>query len=241
MPRHRQSFWQCVAPWSASETFYTGFFRYSSCLADRPSVICLKDRLLKVVLNGGESGVKRNNAEVHQGSILGPLLFIIFIDYISQDLKNHSISHSDDDTIIFFVKSWKDKLFDATSPNQDLAKIETWVKTWNVQFGATKFKTTTISNRWDADGNYPPLHFFGVTLEEADSADLLGLTSNNNLSWNQAYVVTKTSKTAGQRLGLLKRLYPYILPTQRPIIFKAMLRSNMEYASSAWIGANRTY
>ena len=32
----------------------------------------LKDRLLKVVLNGGESGVKRNNAEVHQGSILGP-------------------------------------------------------------------------------------------------------------------------------------------------------------------------
>ena len=68
--------------------------------------------------------------------------------------------------------------------------------------------------------------------------DLLGLTLNNNLSWNQ--VVTKMSKTAGQRLGLLKRVSPYILPAQRAIIYKAMIRSKMEYASSAWIGATPT-
>ena len=59
-----------------------------------------------------------------------------------------------------------------------------------------KCKTTTISNRGDADGNHLPLHFFGDTLEEADSVDLLGLTLNNNLSWNQ--VVSKISLTAGQ-------------------------------------------
>ena len=79
----------------------------------------------------------------------------------------------------------------AASLNQDLAKIETWTKTWNVLFGAAKCKTTTISNRRDAIGNHPPLHFFGVTLEEADSVDLLDLTLNNDLSWNQ--VVTKMS------------------------------------------------
>ena len=36
----------------------------------------------------------------------------------------------------------------------------------------------------DDVGNHPPLHFFGVTLEETDSMDLLVLTLNNNLAWN---------------------------------------------------------
>ena len=200
----------------------------------------LKDRSLKVVRNGRESGVKSINAWVPQGSILGPFLFIIFLDDISQDLENKSILYADDATIMSFIKSSEDTPLAATSLNRDLAKIETWAKTWNVLFGAAKCKTTstTISNRRDADGNHPPLHFFGVTLEEADSLDLLGLALNNNLSWNQ--VVTKMSKTAGQRLGLLRRVSPYILPAQRAIIYKAMIRSKMEYASSAWIGATPT-
>ena len=48
------------------------------------------------------------------------------------------------------------------------------------------------------------------------------------------------SKTTGQRLGLFRRVSPYILPAQRAIIYKAMIRSKMEYASSAWIGATPT-
>ena len=48
------------------------------------------------------------------------------------------------------------------------------------------------------------------------------------------------SKTAGQQLGLLRRVSSYILHAQRAIIYKAMIRSNMKYASSAWIGATPT-
>ena len=150
-----------------------------------------------------------------QGSILGPLLSIIFVDDISQDLKNQSIWYVDYATIMSFVKSSEYRLPAAASPNQNLAKIEKGAKTWNVLFGTAKCKTTTISNQRDADGNYPPLHFFSVTLEEADSVDLLGLTLNNNLSWNQ--VVTKMSKTASQRLGFLRRVRPYIVPAQRAV------------------------
>ena len=48
------------------------------------------------------------------------------------------------------------------------------------------------------------------------------------------------SKTAGQRLGLLRRVSPHILLAQRAIIYRAIIRSKMEYASSAWIGATTT-
>ena len=58
------------------------------------------------------------------------------------------------------------------------------------------------------------------------------------MSWNQ--VVTKMSKTAGQRLGLLRRVSPYLLPAQKAIIYKAMIRSKIEYASSVWIDATTT-
>ena len=152
------------------------------------------------------------------------------------DLKNQSILYADDTTIMSFVKSSEDRLLAAPSLNQDLTKIETWAKTWNVLFGAAKCKTTIISYQRDADGNPPPPNFFGVTLREADSVDLLGgLTLNNNSSCNK--VITKMAKTAGQRLGLLRRVSSYILPVQRAIIYKTMIRSKVEYASSAWIGA----
>ena len=49
--------------------------------------------------------MKRINAGIPQGCILGPRLNIIFIDDISQDLENQSIRYADDDTIMFFVKS----------------------------------------------------------------------------------------------------------------------------------------
>ena len=90
--------------------------------------------------------------------------------------------YADDATIMPFIISSEDRLPAAASLNQDLVKIETWAKTWNVLFGAAKCKTTTISNQKDADGNHLPLQFFFVSLDETDSVDLLGLTMNNNLS-----------------------------------------------------------
>ena len=52
--------------------------------------------------------------------------------------------------------------------------------------------------------------------------------------------VTSMAKSAAQRTGLLCRVAPYLLPTQRAMICKAIIRSKMEYASSAWFGATPT-
>ena len=48
------------------------------------------------------------------------------------------------------------------------------------------------------------------------------------------------AKSAAQRTGLLRRVAPYLLPTQRAMIYKAIIRSKMEYASSAWFGTTPT-
>ena len=101
-----------------------------------------------------------------------------------------------------------------------------------------KCNTTIISNRKDVLGNHPNLRFFGTDLNEAGSVDLLGITISKDLSWNP--VINRMAKSAGQRLGLLRRTAPYLSPPQRATIYKSMVRSKMEYASTAWCNATST-
>ena len=106
---------------------------------------------------------------------------------------------------------------------------------WNVLFGAAKCKTVTISNRQDAKDSHPCLQFFGTTLTETETVELLSLTLSKDLSWS-----TMLPAWLNQQLGLLRRVAPYLLPTQRAMIYKAIIRSKMEYVSSAWFGATPT-
>ena len=96
----------------------------------------------------------------------------------------------------------------------------------------------TISNRQDAKDSHPCLQFFGTTLTETETVELLGLTLSKDLSWK--HDVTSMAKSAAQRTGLLRIVAPYLLPTQRAMIYKAIIRSKMEYASSAWFGTTPT-
>ena len=198
----------------------------------------LRNRSMKIILNGKSSSTKFINAGVPQGSILGPLLFIIFIDDITLDISSTSILYADDVTLMSFIKSKEERIPAAASLNQDLCNIEKWATSWNVLFGAAKCKTVTLSNRQDAKDGHPCLQFFGTTLTETESVELLGLTLSKDLSWK--HDVTSMAKSAAQRTGLLRRVAPYLLPTQRAMIYKAIIRSKMEYASSAWFGATPT-
>ena len=138
---------------------------------------------MKVILNGKSSSTKFINAGVPQGSILGPLLFIIFIDDITLDISSTSILYADDVTLMSFIKSKEERIPAAASLNQDLCNIEKWATSWNVLFGAAKCKTVTISNRQDAKDSHPCLQFFGTTLTETETVELLGLTRPNCEQW----------------------------------------------------------
>ena len=100
---------------------------------------------LKFVLNGKSSSLKSTNSGIIQGSILSPLLFIIFIDDIThQGLSNSSILYVDDVTLMAFMKSKEERSTAANSLNKDLSRIETLATSWNSIFGAAKCKTVTL-------------------------------------------------------------------------------------------------
>jgi len=198
----------------------------------------LTNRELKVTINGKTSMAKAINAGVPQGSILGPLLFIIYIDDLPEKLTNTAILYADDSSVMSIIRETEDRARVAESLNNDLAEIQKWASKWNVLFGAAKCKSVTISSLQDAAGNHPELHFMDSILTEADEVELLGITIRKELSWN--HILKNMATNAGKRLGLLRKVSPYINPEQRATIYKSMVRSRMEYASTVWMGASRT-
>ena len=95
----------------------------------------LTDRRQRVVIPGAESAWKFIRAGVPQGSILGPLLFLLFINDIVTDIGSN-IRLFADDTSLFIIVENPDTA--AELINLDLEKIMTWAKTWLVSFNPKK-------------------------------------------------------------------------------------------------------
>ncbi|KAI8498403.1 hypothetical protein Bbelb_236050 [Branchiostoma belcheri] len=198
----------------------------------------LTDRELRVTVGGKTSTSRVTNAGVPQGSILGPLLFLIYIDDLTERLTNTAILYADDSSVMNIIKERRERARAALSLNTDLQKIQNWAESWNVLFGATKCKCLTVSNLRDAVGNHPELSFMDTPLAEVEEAELLGVTIRKELTWT--HHIKQMATDAGKRLGLLRRVAPYLSPQQRATIYKSMVRSCMEYASTVWMGASDT-
>src|SRR5277367_257819 len=119
----------------------------------------LNDRYIRVVINGRESSAASINAGVPQGSILGPTLFLIFINDITQVLSSTVCMFADDTTISALVPNIKSRSEVANILCNDLLNVEAWAECWLVKFNAKKTQLMTISRKTNKDNN--KICFFG--------------------------------------------------------------------------------
>ena len=105
------------------------------------------DRSIKVVLSGQSSGTSPINASVPQGSILGPLLFLVFIDDLNDGCENQLYLCADDSTLFSEIKSTDDPKAIRASLNRELERMRIWADRWKVTLQTSKFKAMTISRK----------------------------------------------------------------------------------------------
>jgi len=165
----------------------------------------LSERVQRVVINGQYSNWANVDAGVPQGSVLGPLLFIIYINDISSVINHCNIRLFADDTCLFIEVD--NRADTATNIENDLANIEKWAERWLVTFAPEKTKSLTISNKHDANLN-PDIHFKGHVVEKVLAHTYLGLLFTSNLSWNPhiATVELKARKKLNMLLPLKFKL-----------------------------------
>ena len=114
----------------------------------------LFSRKQKVLLNGKESVILSINAGVPQGSILGPLFFLIFINDIVAEVECSIKLFADDTSIYVIIENAQ---IDANNLNENLTKIQDWSNKWLVRFNPQKTETLLISGKQSRINHPTPL------------------------------------------------------------------------------------
>ena len=188
----------------------------------------LFDRKQRVVLRGNESTWHIITAGVPQGSILGPLLFLIYINDIVCEIQSNIKLFADDTSLYIIVENPN---LAATALNNDLERINAWSRRWLVDFNPNKTNTITFS-RSSTPTVHPPLIFNNTQLNEVSYHKHLGVHLSQNLSWVQQvdYMVTKAST----RLNILRKLKFFTDRITLQKIYFSFVRPILEYADIVW-------
>ena len=160
----------------------------------------LSDRQQRVVIHGQSSSWGTIQAGVPQGSVLGPLLFLIFINDIV-DVVRSNIKLFADDTSLYLTVDDPDTA--AETMNTDLSEIDIWSKVWLVFFNTLKTKSMLISKK----GNqipHPSANFQEHELDCVSQHKHLGITLKSDLKWNNhiSQIVTKATTQINIMKGL---------------------------------------
>ena len=196
-------------------------------------------RKIQVVVGGQSSLQKDINASVPQGSLLGPTMFLVYIDDLGDNLNNTIFLYADDSTLYCIIH--QGGLYQsAASLNADLAQIHHWGSEWRVIFAPEKCKVMTISMKRPQNQPLPepPLSLGGTELEECTELDILGVTFTRNMSFDKH--IDKLASKAGSRVSMLRRVAPYLDTRGKGAVYRAHIRSVMEYAPLSWMSASVT-
>ena len=175
-----------------------------------------------VVIDGVKSDLVEIKAGVPQGSRLGPLLFVIFINDIVNDIESEILLFADDTTLL---ASGKDPAETSEILNRDLKKISTWANNWKVTFNPKKSKDMIFSNKML--NNSPPLIFNETTIDRVNLHKHLGIFLTSNLDWS--YQINQSCLKANRKLAVLRSV-KYLKRKTLDLLFKVTVRSVIDYA-----------
>ena len=178
-----------------------------------------------MVVNGCGSDWTSVTSGVPQGTVLGPILFDLFVNAIVDVVSPGSeIRLFADDCICYRkVRSMQD----CETPQQDIDRLALWADTWLMDFAPTECKTMRIPTK--TRNNIPYLyHPKGVALDSVKEVRHLGITINHNLRWNRH--IADTTRRANQILGLLRRNLYFCDQKTKEAVYVDLVRPILEYA-----------
>ena len=188
----------------------------------------LDNRQQRVVLPGVHSPWSPVRAGVPQGSILGPLLFLLYINDIVESI-NSSIRLFADDTSLYIIV--ENPVEAAYQLNSDLSKIHQWATKWLVTFNPSKSESIIFSRKRNKP-HHPQLVMNQQNINEVKSHKHLGIVFSNDCTWHEHLEYVK--KKAWNRINVMRKLKFKLDRRSLQIIYFTFVRPLLEYADVLW-------
>ena len=173
----------------------------------------LSGRTQQVVLDGQASDPVPVLSGVPQGSVLGPVLFLILM--FADDCVLYRNIHSRQDCLTL---------------QEDLTSLGQWEADWQMKFNVAKCHSMRVTRHHKQILFDSSLH--NQTLENVQSAKYLGITITDNMDWGQH--VSEISSKATKTLGFLRRNLAFAPRSTKEVAYKTLVRPKLEYAAPIW-------
>jgi len=185
----------------------------------------LSDRRQRVVISGTTSDWEFLHAGVPQGSILGPLLFLIYISDITDGIVSNMNLFADDSLL---MEAFTDIYEACTKLNNDLDHLSAWAAQWLVVFSEPKTVYMLLSNRQrEAFRNHPDLFLNNICLNEVSNHSNLGVIFSNDMSWNLH--IQKILLKANGALSCIQRASMFLTRSTKAHLYKSLVLPIIDY------------
>ena len=184
----------------------------------------LLDRKQRVIVGNNKSEWASVKSGIPQGSVLGPILFVIFINDLPDHLKSYTKIFADDTKIFNALES----IDDPTILQEDLMKLAQWSDKWQLPFNEAKCKIIHFGKNNPQQSYHMNGHQIDTVKQEKD----LGVTFDSELKFS-VHIRNVVSK-ANSRVGILKRTFENMSIDKFKILYKTLVRPILEYCTNVW-------
>ena len=192
----------------------------------------LSNRYITVQVDGSKSFSKPISVGVPQGSHLGPVLFVVFINDLPSHTKPVATELFADDALLHQLHPRCEEL--SLMPLQNAVEAaENWVLSWHGRFGSAKTKDDDFISKYSPE--HKTIHIENDAIKIVNSHKHLALNLTADLDWHDH--INQLLLSASQRAGLLRWMSKELRPSTVQQLYVYFLRPKLECACPVWHGA----
>ena len=188
----------------------------------------LSNRKQRVVINGKESSWEPVTSGVPQGSVLGPVLFVIYVNDLPEVTQAVAEMFADDTKLFRLVPDDESR----KSLQDDINRLTKWAEDWQLQFNADKCKILHIGHNNIKSEYHMTNGTDTTTLEITTLEKDLGVHVDPQLKFSRH--VEKQVNKANQILGMIRRTFEHLDAYVMKKLFTALVRPHLEFCNVVW-------